>query len=173
MDTGSQRTYVTSRVKHSLRLPISGIESLHIKTFGRSEGQDTMCETVELGLLLQDGEMMRIQALVVPVICNPLISQPISNTKETFEHLVDLELADSANEDDCLEVDALIGSDVYWSLVTGEVQRRNSGPMAIRTKVGWVLLGPTSDLATSINLSVCKTTHTLMTAGTVSTTELE
>ena len=121
MDTGSQRTYVTSRVKHSLRLPISGIESLHIKTFGHSKGQDTMCKTVELGLLLKGEEMMRIQALVVPVICNPLTSQPISNTKETYEHLADLELADSANEDDCLEVDALIGSDVYWSLVTGEV----------------------------------------------------
>ena len=72
MDTGSQRTYVTSRVKYTLQLPISGIESLHIKIFGSSEGQDTMCETVELGLLLKNGDMMRIQALVVPVICNPL-----------------------------------------------------------------------------------------------------
>ena len=113
MDTGSQRTYVTSRVKQSLRLPISGIESLHIKIFGNSEGQDTMCETVDLGLLLKNGEIMRIQALVVPVICNPLTSQPISYTKETYDHLVDLELADSANAEDCLEVDALIVSDVY------------------------------------------------------------
>ena len=45
--------------------------------------------------------------------------------------------------------------------------------MAIRIKVGWVLSGPTSGLVTSVNLSVCTTTHTLMTAGIVSTTELE
>ena len=173
MDTGSQRTYVTSRVKHTLQLPISGIESLHIKTFGSSEGKDTMCETVELGLLLKNGDMMRIQALVVQVICNPLTSQPISHTNETYDHLVDLELANSANAEDYLEVDALIGSDVYWSLVTGEVRRGNYGPMAIHTKIGWVLSGPTSGLATSVNLSACTTTHTLMTTGTVCTTGLE
>ena len=138
MHTGSQRTYVISRVKHNLRLPISEIESLHIKAFGNSEGQDTMCETVELGLLLKNGEMMRIQALVVPVICNPFTSHPISQTKESYDHLVDPELADSASVDDSLEVDALIGSDVYWSLVTGVVRRGKGGPMAIHTKVGWV-----------------------------------
>ena len=71
MDTGSQRTYVTSIVNHNLWLPISKIESLYIKTFVSIEGQDTICETVELELLLKNGEMMRIQALVVPVICNP------------------------------------------------------------------------------------------------------
>ena len=76
----------------------------------------TQCETVELGLLLKNGDMMRIQALVVPVICNPLTSQPISHTKETYDHLVELELVDSANAEDCLEVD------VYWNLVTGEVR---------------------------------------------------
>ena len=38
-----------------------------------------MCETVELWLLLKNGDKMRIQALVVPVICNPLTSQPLSD----------------------------------------------------------------------------------------------
>ena len=136
MDTRSQHTYVTSRVKHTLQLPISGIELLYIKTFGSSEGQHTMCETVELGLLLKNGDMMRIQALVVPIICNPLTLQPISHPKETYDHLVYLELADSVNAEDCLEVDALIGSDVYWSIVTGEVRRGNYGPIAIHTKIG-------------------------------------
>ena len=40
-------------------------------------------------------------------------------------------------------------------------------------KIGWVLSGPTSGLATSVNLSTCITTHTLMTTGTVCTTGLE
>ena len=74
------------------------------------------------------------------------------------------------NEDDRLEVYA---PDVYWSLVTGEIRRGSSGPMAIQTKVGWVLSGPTSGLETSINLSLCNTTHTLMTVVTVCGTGLE
>ena len=45
--------------------------------------------------------------------------------------------------------------------------------MIIHTKVGWVLSSLTSGLATSVNLSVSTTTHTLMTAGTACTTELE
>ena len=40
-------------------------------------------------------------------------------------------------------------------------------------KIGWVLSGPTSGLATSVNLSACSTTHTLMTTDTVCTTGLE
>ena len=132
-----------------------------------------MCETVKPGLLLKNGDMMRIQALVVPIICNPLTSQPISHTKETYDYLVDLELADSANAEDCLEVDALTGSDLYWSLVTGEVRQGNYGPMAIYMKLGWVLSGPTSGLATSVNLSTYTTTHILITTGTVCTTGLE
>ena len=45
--------------------------------------------------------------------------------------------------------------------------------MAIHTTIGWVLSGPIGGLATSVNLSMCTTTHTLMTTGIVCTTGLE
>ena len=51
-------------------------------------------------------------------------------------------MADSANSSDVLEVDVLVGSDCYWSLVTGRVIK--GGPTAILTKVGWILSGPVS-----------------------------
>ena len=78
MDSGSQRTYVTSRVRESLHLPVKRTETLSIKTFGSTEGQDTVCETVELGLITKIGESLKLIALVVPFICNPLTSQPIN-----------------------------------------------------------------------------------------------
>ena len=46
MDSGSQKTYMTYRVK----------ESLHIETFGSAEGQDATCEAVDLRLVTKDGE---------------------------------------------------------------------------------------------------------------------
>ena len=52
-------------------------------------------------------------------------------------------MADSGDVSDTLEVDVLIGSDFYWNLVTGRVIRGKSGPMAIHTRVGWILSGPT------------------------------
>jgi len=80
---------------------------------------------------------------------------------ESYEYLANLDLADYSCATDLLEVDILIGSDHYWKLVTGEVIRSSDGPMAIQTKLGWVLSGPVQDLlceSTSCNLI---TTHTL------------
>ena len=36
----------------------------------------------------------------------------------------------------------LIGSDHYWEFVTGETVGGSEGPVAVRTTIGWVLLGP-------------------------------
>ena len=36
----------------------------------------------------------------------------------------------------------LIGADYYWEIVTGRICRGGSGPIAIETKLGWVLSGP-------------------------------
>ena len=61
--------------------------------------------------------------------------------KATYEHLVDLELADNTYGSRDLKIDALIGMDSYWKFVTGEIIRRHSGPVAINTTVGWILSG--------------------------------
>ena len=36
----------------------------------------------------------------------------------------------------------LIGSNCYWSLVTGEVVKAEEGPVAVQSKLGWLLSGP-------------------------------
>lgn len=95
-------------------------------------------------------------ALVVPYICNPLTLQPISNSKERYDHLLGLDLADSADVSDVMEIDVLVGSDLYWDLVTGQVVRGEDGPTA---KVGWVLSGPMDQQEVTVNLAV--TSHTL------------
>ena len=131
MDSRSQRTYVTTHAKESLHLPSKRTESLRIKTFGSTEERETVCEAVELGLVTSSGERLKLSALAVPFICDPVTSQPISYSRECYDHLLGLELADSADAEDVLEVDVLIGSDLYWSLVTGGVRRGRSGPTAI------------------------------------------
>ena len=95
------------------------------------------------------------------MICEPLAGQPISACIEENRHLASLDLADFSDGTSSLEVDILIGSDYYWSLVTGEVCRGNSGPIAIHTKLGWVLSGPIplrESEQSSVNLI---TTHVL------------
>ena len=41
--------------------------------------------------------------------------------------------------EDNIDIDILVGSDQYWSLVSGRVVRGEHGPIAIETKLGWVL----------------------------------
>jgi hypothetical protein len=109
---------------------------------------------------MEGNETLQLTALVVPSICNPLTSQPITSSGTSYDHLIGLELADSADISDALEVDVLIGSDWYWRLATGQVIRGDVGPTAIHTKVGWILSGPADHLDVAVNL-ILTSTHTL------------
>ncbi|KAL9977059.1 hypothetical protein ACROYT_G014423 [Oculina patagonica] len=39
-------------------------------------------------------------------------------------------------------IDMLIGCDYYWDFVTGETRRGDEGPIAVKSKLGWLLSGP-------------------------------
>ena len=69
-------------------------------------------------------------------------------------------LADSADISDALVIDVQIGSDLYWSRVTGRIIRGDSGLTAIHTKVGWVLFGPVNQQEVTVNHSLVSA-HTL------------
>jgi len=101
---------------------------------------------------------MEVRLLTTPVICEPLAAQPISLYTNSYEHLSDLKLADSFNGNSAHEVDLLIGADYYWELATGRVSRGQDGPIAVETKLGWVLSGPVPDAEASCSFL---TTHVL------------
>ena len=123
--------------------------------FGASDLLRNENEAVELGLATSNGERLKLSALAVPFICDPVTSQPISYSRVLWSSAG----ARVADAEDVLEVDVLIESDLYRSLVTGGVWRGRSGPTAIQTKVGWVLSGPVGRHETSVNLTLA-TTHT-------------
>ena len=76
-----------------------------------------------------------------------LSNQVISRAVKHYEHLRGLDLADFVEEDELnvdRNVDILIGADFHWRFVTGRiVQGKKPGPVAMETKLGWVLAGPT------------------------------
>ena len=100
--------------------------------------------------------------LVVPTISSMLDYQPTHHLGKSFDHLEGHDLADPLKEDDeSLTVDLLVGSDVYWRLVTGEARCGTSGPVAIATKIGWVLSGPSNVQETSFNFLLTESVHSL------------
>ena len=102
-------------------------------------------DVVRLCVATGQREGVELSAFVVPIICDPLQNQSISEAIHTYAHLRGLELADYGTGEDNVEVDILVGSDQYWSLVSGRVVRGKLGPAAIETKLGWVLSGPISE----------------------------
>lgn len=141
LDGGSQRSYVTTRVKNALSLTSEGEQCMSIITFGSDKRDRKFCEVVRMGMRMKDGQSQELMLFAVPLICKPLSGQPITLCVENYSHLSQLELADSHGEAQ-LEVDILIGSDYYWELTTGKTCRGESGPVAIHTRLGWVLSGP-------------------------------
>lgn len=118
-----------------------------------------------LDSVLPQGEGVELSAFVVPIICDPLQSQSIAEASHAYAHLTGLKLADYGTGEDNVEVDILVGSDQYWSLVSGRVVRGEHGPIAIETKLGWVLSGPIPEgIQADMQQSNLVTTHVLKSA---------
>ena len=92
-------------------------------------------------------------------ICDPLIAQPASTCFREHSHLSHLNLADDSVDGAPREIDMLIGSNSYWSIVTGEILRGSGGPIAVNTRLRWVLSGPV-ELAGLMTVNIVSA-HTL------------
>ena len=137
-DNGSQRSYVTNNLKSNLNLKPYKIETLHLNTFGEQRYRKQSCDIVKLRLR-KAGHEIEITALSFPVICSS-VSSKIDIRK--FPHLECLELADDFDNGGGDSIDILIGADNYWNLVEGDTVRGESGPIAVRSKLRWLLSGP-------------------------------
>lgn len=146
LDTGSQQSYATSKVKDALSLRCHEKRTMSVMTFGASDKRTQTYDVVRIGVTTRDSQKQEMEFVCTPLICQPLTVQPIDLCKEKYRHLAGLDLADpnQGGNDDLVEVDLLIGSDYYWWFATGETKRGEEGPVAVRTRLGWVLSGTLS-----------------------------
>ena len=56
-------------------------------------------------------------------------------------------------------INVLIGSDFYWSIVTGQVKQGDRGPTVVGSKLGWLLSGPADQSTTEFFSSYSAITH--------------
>ena len=161
LDTGSQRSYTTARVKRALNLDCDEVQPLSIATFGATGHEVQKLQVLRVGLKLKDGETLELKLINMPSICEPLTAQPISLCLKKYNHLNHLDLADWSSGVEALHIDVLIGADYYWELVTGKTLRGTEGPVAVDTRLGWVLSGPAPKAKQSKNSASLLTTHSL------------
>ena len=96
--------------------------------------------------LQRPGAQVAIEIVVIS-LCSSLPT-PVNLTQ--FPHLKDLQLADSPDNPPG-PINILIGSDFYWTLVGEEIIRGDKGPIAVNSKLGWLVSGPVCSISQSGN----------------------
>ena len=162
LDSGSQCSYVTNSVCHMLGLPSLGTKSVSIVTFGSKREFCTECHVVKIGLELKGDAHMELKLLTVGHFCEPLTYEAINLNQ--YPHLSNLDFSFSFDRCRQIKPDILIGSDQYWSLLTGEILKSSSGPVALNSHIGWILSGPAAVKARRTQRATM-TTHVLRVDG--------
>ena len=161
-DNCSQKSFLTEEVAKKLKLSVVKKEPVIVNGFGGKTEKVQTLDVVRAAVFNDNNEKCGVvDFYVVPFICRPIEGQHIELAKATYEHLINLKLADSTDGETKLKVDALVGADFYWSLVTTNVISGPDGPKAIRTTFGkWVLSGRMMNHVSSTNLI---STHVMQT----------
>ena len=96
---------------------------------------------VKIDIKATNGELIPVSCFIRD-ICEPVTGQSIEFAQNHYDHLKGLHLADKNSYNHSLDIDILIGADHYWDFFGHNVVRGVSGPVALESRVGYVLSGP-------------------------------
>ena len=133
-DGGSQQSYVTEELRKKLGLKGEKKETVNFNTSGTDKRIKYNSELVQIKFEV-DEEVVPIKALSFPTICSPIANRV---SIRDHVHLAGLKLADSCNHND-KDIGILIGTNYYFDFVTGDTIKGSYGPIAVSSKLGWLL----------------------------------
>ena len=144
-DDASSKSYITSALAASLQLVSINKRDIVVK--GACATSTTMqCDVVQFAVKTSDPRIeIIVTALVLDIICHPIEGQTVKmDLVNTFPYLKGVEINDMMSSGKPKHIDVLIGGDYYYSFITNITKQPSlgRGPVAIWTKVGWVLGGP-------------------------------
>ena len=140
LDNRRSDTFCTLNLAQKLPLSTPSHQRLSISHFGSEDKTDKRYNISPITLKTNE-EHVHLEAIVVPMICTPKVRQPYQNRKE--EHLKDMPIVEPVNEG--RQIDLLIASDFYFSVVKDGIIRLNIGTVAVETKVGYLVCGGQHD----------------------------
>ena len=152
LDSGSDRSYVSSELVRKAQPSFVGSESVSCATFGSAKASGSQLRNVYALELkgLQQGRAS-VMATEIGVVSAPLRRRNVpSNTLKLFSHL---RLAEDYCAEKEMSIDILIGLDWYWQLVRPEFECPQAGLVAQNTVFGWMLSGSVSQEEASVNVS--------------------
>ena len=166
-DGCSQLSYITTALRNKLNLKTVSTKEIEIRTFGNRCVIERL-DKVLLNVKTSNNSFVPISCFVKD-ICAPIDGQFINTAVEKYSHLKGLVLADNNVENTSLSVDILIGSDFYWDFIGNEVVRGELGPVALESKLGFILSG-NLDMSPNKGCSVLSS-HVLKVGSVISSDE--
>ena len=86
LDAGSQRTYISERIRKFLNFSTEAVEDVNISTFGNFQTLSKSIDRVLLAAKTRSQENILIKALCLPISCLPISSPSIAFLKGQFEN---------------------------------------------------------------------------------------
>ena len=88
LDTGSQRTYITEALAKKLSLKKGQESEINLVTFGSEKPKAQRTSETTIGIMLKGGNVMNINASVVPSITGSILRRPVRcKYLQNWEHL--------------------------------------------------------------------------------------
>ncbi len=162
-DSGSQRSFIRSTIVEMLGGKPKQKEWLTLSGFGEEEPKQRCCNIHEIQVKsVQGNNVVKMKVTEVPVISKGLRNKHVEKVQCEYKHLEGLWFSD-VSEKEHLEIDILVGADHLWEFQTGSIIRGELGePVAIETKLGYVLSGPMKCVQREpISIQLCLTNESL------------
>ena len=143
LDLGSHKSYITQLVVDRLKVKDCEEKDLYISTFGDETPTKVSTKIVSLQLQGVSAPIVSVNNVrlhTVPHICRATQAVKRDSIVKDSPQFKGLQFADNGNFTG-KDIEVLIGADNYHQIVTGEIVRAN-GPVATKTRFGWVLSGP-------------------------------
>ncbi|UYV77147.1 hypothetical protein LAZ67_14003443 [Cordylochernes scorpioides] len=153
IDTGSQRSYILHSTAMEMEYEQSGREFFRHSLFGGSSTDVDEHEVYTIHLSdINNSYRCEFEALGQPLICGSI---PLVCPRSFLEGSEELDVSDLMRD----RIEVLIGADIAGKLLTDAQRRISSGLVAIRTKLGWTVMGkiPPTEVKDDTS-SLCVTT---------------
>ena len=156
-----QKEHITEKLVKRLQLKSSNSQNVILNKFENSKGKSAILKYYSFCVKNpKTGCNLYLTGFAVPVICVPLTAYKIV-VEALIPTFKDLDVSDTRMHDS--EIDLLIGSDYYWSVVEDENRRYSTaGLAAVNSKVGWLLSGPLNHGKDEDSAAVKLAMHTMI-----------
>ena len=157
LDSASHRTFMTDQLAKRLKLTSERKELLSVSTFAAKTPQQVNTFVVHFNLITKNKSCLQLHANVINKITGPIQRGPIQSSDLDFLSSISPDrMADTVPRDtEPVNVDLLIGSDYFWTIVGTEKLTLPSGLFLISSKIGYILTGRYIDTSCQQHVSNC------------------